>query len=196
MKKYYGILLGIIILSIGLGALIINFNNLYYLYIYPSDPFDYIAHENALKPALREIPLSEQEQGDTGLQIGADSKQQRIYYEGRAIPQPQVGAPRGGGSERSRLHVSKKVSPKPEGVNGVKKRPKLKPAPVVEEKDVSTSAPVVLAKSALVSEPVVTASLTTKLIAYFDIEKILSWAANIITIVTGVLIILRRRKED
>ena len=193
MKKYYGILLGIAILSIGLGALIINFNNLYYLYIYPPDPFDYTAHENTLKPALREISPSGQEQGDIGPQIGADSKQQRVY-EGRAIP--QVGAPRGGGSERARLQVSKKVSPKPEGVNGVKKRPKPKPAPVVEEKDVSTSGPVDLAKPALVSEPVVTASLTGRLIVYFDIEKILSWAANIITIVTGVLIILRKRRDD
>lgn len=37
--------------------------------------------------------------------------------------------------------------------------------------------------------------LSAKLIAYMDVEKILSWLANIITIITGILIILRKRDD-
>jgi hypothetical protein len=197
MKKHTSTVLGLTIISIGLIASFINLLNLYY---YPigirfQDIFRY--NVDIIEPLLKDIFPPEQEQQEQ-LEVEDPSEidiipPQRVY-EGRAT---QVG-PGAARDERQRHQVSKKVSPKSEGVSKAKKRPK--PVPVVEEKseekDVSTSAPVALAKPALVSEPVVTASLTTKLIAYFDIEKILSWAANIITIVTGVLIILRRRKED
>ena len=60
-----------------------------------------------------------------------------------------------------------------------------------------TLPPIEKEKVALVAEPVKEKPLLrNKLIAYLDVEKILGWAANIITIVTGVLIILRKRKED
>ena len=158
-------------------------------------------------PTLKEeIPPAEEKK---------ESLEQLIFPSEKEEPQqyahlgdtPLSAPPTGPGSSRPLIsrprnaptHISKKITSK-ERENAPKKRPppKSKPAPVAEEKekDVSAFAPVDLAKPALVSEPVVTASLTTKLVAYFDIEKILSWAANIITIVTGVLIILRRRKED
>ena len=47
-----------------------------------------------------------------------------------------------------------------------------------------------------VAAPIVEKPLfKAKLVAYLDVEKILSWLANIITIITGVLIILRKRDD-
>jgi len=198
MKKYRNLLLGLTIISIGLIASFINLLNLYY---YPigirfQDIFRY--NVDVIEPLLKDIfPPEQEQQQEVEDPSEIDIIPPQRVYEGRATQEVGPGAAR---DERQRHQVSKKVSPKSEGVSKAKKKPKL--APVVEEKrekeekDVSTSGTVDLAKPALVSEPVVTASLTTKLIAYFDIEKILSWAANIITIVTGVLIILRKRKED
>ena len=199
MKKYKNILLGLTILIIGMGSFYLNFITVFK----KSEP----------SPTLKEeIPPAEEKK---------ESLEQLIFPSEKEEPQqyahlgdtPLSAPPTGPGSSRPLIsrprnaptHISKKITSK-ERENVPKKRPppKAKPAPVVEEKekekekekDVSAFAPVDLAKPALVSEPVVTVSLTGRLIAYFDIEKILSWAANIITIVTGVLLILRRRKED
>ena len=192
MKKYKNILLGLTIITIGMGSFYLNFITVFK----KSEP----------SPTLKEeIPPAEEKK---------ESLEQLIFPSEKEEPQqyahlgdtPLSAPPTGPGSSRPLIsrprnaptHISKKITSK-ERENVPKKRPpKPKPVPVVEEKekDVSASAPVDLAKPALVSEPVVTVSLTGRLIAYFDIEKILSWAANIITIVTGVLLILRRRKED
>jgi len=208
MKKYRNLLLGLTIISIGLIASFINLLNLYYfpIGIRFEDIFNYTAD---IIESKKEAPaLTEEEKESLEQLIFPSEKEEFREYtymsdtppnalppgSGPGSPRPLISRPR-----NAPLHVSKKITPK-ERENASKKRPpKIKPAPVVEEKkdkNVSTSDRVDLAKPALVSEPVVTASLTTKLIAYFDIEKILSWAANIITIVTGVLIILRKRKED
>ena len=193
MKKYKNILLGLTIITIGMGSFYLNFITVFK----KSEP----------SPTLKEeIPPAEEKK---------ESLEQLIFPSEKEEPQqyahlgdtPLSAPPTGPGSSRPLIsrprnaptHISKKITSK-ERENVPKKRPppKSKPAPVAEEKekDVSAFAPVDLAKPALVSEPVVTVSLTGRLIAYFDIEKILSWAANIITIVTGVLLILRRRKED
>jgi hypothetical protein len=198
MKNYKNLLLGLAIITIGMGSFYLNFITVF-------------KKNDSVPTTLKEEILLPEEKKETLEQFIFPSEKQEpqqyahLEVEGGDTPSAPLSSP--GSSEplisrprNAPTHVSKKVTSK-ERENAPKKRPpKAKPAPVVEEKngekDVSTSASVDLAKPALVSEPAITASLTGRLIAYFDIEKILSWAANIITIVTGVLIILRRRKED
>ena len=76
-------------------------------------------------------------------------------------------------------NVNKKIEPKKE-VKAEEEKP-----PILQELTLA-AAPITEKEQS---------PLSAKLIAYMDMEKILSWLANIITIITGILIILRKRDD-
>ncbi len=174
MKK---LILGIVILGIGIGSTYVGVMQ-FYRYV----------HAPQILPAF--FPRYSQ-----------------YVYQGEGLP-PEVAAAIEEERTKARLR-DKEVENRRRNMVSTERRVR-KPAPIsnvskkVEPKkevntgEIKEEKPLTLQEPAPVLAPITEkgqSPLSAKLIAYLDVEKILSWLANIITIITGILIILRKRHD-
>ena len=115
----------------------------------------------------------------------------------------QGDLPSGALSEHKRMterrvsdNISKKIEAKPQAKK--KKMGAQKPFP--QEKTPEVAAPVASPEKeqVIIRLPPfsVKPPFLTRLMSQVEAERVLGWGANIITIITGILLIFRRRKED
>jgi hypothetical protein len=96
---------------------------------------------------------------------------------------------------RNMVSTERKVR-KPSPTGNVNK--KIEPKKETNTEEIKEEKPQALQELTPAAAPITEkeqSPLSAKLIAYMDVEKMLSWLANIITIITGILIILRKRRD-
>jgi hypothetical protein len=175
------VLIGIVILGIGIGSTYVGAMQFYRYINMPQVP--------PSLPVFSPEPL----------------QYPQYVYQGEGLP-PDIleeekikAKPRGGPGETRRAQISaeRRVAtrkPAPTGNINKKIEPKkeIKTEEAKEEKSQTLQELTPAAAPITEKEPLL---WKTKVIAYMDVEKILSWLANIITIITGILIILRKRRD-
>jgi hypothetical protein len=128
----------------------------------------------------------------------------QYVYQGEGLPpdilEEKVKAkPRGGPGETRRAQISAErrvATRKPAPTSNINK--KVEPKKEIKTEEIKEEKPPTLQELTPAAAPITEkeqSPLSAKLIAYMDVEKMLSWLANIITIITGILIILRKRRD-
>jgi hypothetical protein len=127
----------------------------------------------------------------------------QYVYQGEGLPpdiieEEKVKArPRIGETRRAQVSAERRVATrKPAPTSNVNK--KIEPKKEVKAEETKEEKPPTLQELTPAAAPITEkeqSPLSAQLIAYMDVEKILSWLANIITIITGILIILRKRRD-
>lgn len=171
------LLIGIVILGIGIGSTYVGVMQ-FYRYVYTP--------QIAL-PAFSPQP----------------PPQPQYVYQGEGLPpdileEEKVKAkPRTGETRRAQVSAERRTATrKPTPTSNVNK--KIEPKKEKKSEEIIEEKPLTLQELTPAAAPITEKEqfpLSAKLVAYMDVEKILSWLANIITIITGVLIILRKRDD-